>query len=129
MFSPPSPQAGGLWGPTRASDEVWGRAGAAAATRHFSSSALCPNTWAVEEVTLEAGGGVGGWVTPRWKGGFPRLRGGSWSLEGAWEGVRVRGSGESETLSTVIDSYDPREDQPQAHQLLQRSLKPQSQSL
>lgn len=71
MFPPRSPQAGGLWGPTRASDEVWGRAGAAAATRHFSSSALCPNTWAVEEVTLEAGGGVEGRGNTKMERGLP----------------------------------------------------------
>ena len=34
--------------------------GAETATELLSSSALCPNTWAVEEVTLESGDQVGG---------------------------------------------------------------------
>ena len=47
---------------------------AEAATGHFSSSALCPNTWAVEEVTLEAGDWVWGWGNTKMERGLPQTQ-------------------------------------------------------
>lgn len=79
---------------------------------------LCFHKSASEELMLEAIGAGAVWVgEPRREGGLPRTQK---RLLEPGEGSEVSGSREAEKPCPVIDSCDPREDQPQHPQLLQR---------